>query len=176
MTIRRNQLLPPDFFCQREGCAGEGFGLRPLFAVEGEFCQVACVNGNAFLIIVFLRNAQGFAVVALGGGVVLVGAFRPSQVVQRAGDIVAFGGEGAADFQHFAVGGDGGGVVLSQFVTDSAQSDGDGFLARRGVFPVGCGAGGAGQDFVRLVAGVIRHPRLVGAPARLVFIPRREGA
>jgi hypothetical protein len=51
VTIAGNQLLPPDFFCQREGFAGKGLGFRPLLAVEGECCQVACVNGNAFMVI-----------------------------------------------------------------------------------------------------------------------------
>ena len=37
VTIARNQLLPPDFFCQREGFAGEGLGFCPLLAVKGEF-------------------------------------------------------------------------------------------------------------------------------------------
>ncbi len=50
VTIAGNQLLPPDFFCQREGFAGEGLGFCPLLAVEGEFCQVACVDGNAFIV------------------------------------------------------------------------------------------------------------------------------
>ena len=66
----------------------------------------------------FLRNAQGFAVVALGGRVIFVVLFRVCQIVQCDGDIVAFGGDGAKDFQRFAVGGDGGGVVFVQFVTD----------------------------------------------------------
>ena len=41
VTIDGNQLLPSDFFCQREGFAGEGLGFCPLLAVEGERCQVA---------------------------------------------------------------------------------------------------------------------------------------
>jgi hypothetical protein len=36
VTIARNQILPPDFFCQHEGFAGKGLGFRPLLAVKGE--------------------------------------------------------------------------------------------------------------------------------------------
>lgn len=72
VTIAGNQLLPPDFFCQREGFAGKGLGFCPLLAVEGEFRQVAESSGDVFLIIVFSRNAQAFAVVALGGRVIFV--------------------------------------------------------------------------------------------------------
>jgi hypothetical protein len=54
VTITGNQVLPPDFFCQREGFAGEGLGFCPLLAVEGEFCKVACEIGNEFIVFDYL--------------------------------------------------------------------------------------------------------------------------
>jgi hypothetical protein len=59
VTIAGNQLLPPDFFCQREGFAGEGLGFCPLLAGEGE-PLVACECGGGFIVFDYLRNAQGF--------------------------------------------------------------------------------------------------------------------
>ncbi len=60
VTIAGNQLLPPDFFCQREGFAGEGLGFCPLLAVEGECRQVACEMAmrSSFLIIFAMRRAS----------------------------------------------------------------------------------------------------------------------
>lgn len=81
VTIAGNQFLPPDSFCQCEGFAGKELGFCPLLAIEGEFRQIAYEGGDAFLKIDFLRNAQGFAVVALGGGVIIVFTFYFRQKV-----------------------------------------------------------------------------------------------
>ena len=79
------------------------------------------------------------------------------------------------DFQRFAVGGDGGGVVFVQFVTESAQVDGNRFIARCAVLPVFGGAGGACQHFGGLVAEVVSHPCLICSPACVLFIVGGEG-
>ena len=112
-TIPCNQLLPPNFFCQREGFAGEGLGFCPLLTVEGKCCQITCVIGDTLLLTNFLCNAQGFTVVALGGGVIFVFAFCFCQVVQHASDIITFRGNVAAYFQRLAEGNDGGGIIFS---------------------------------------------------------------
>ena len=91
MTIARNQLLPPNFFCQREGFAGEGIGFCPLLAVEGESRQIACKFSNSFLRMNILCNSHGFAVIVFGGGVVFVCVFCLRQIVQVNGYIIAFG-------------------------------------------------------------------------------------
>ena len=49
VTIAGNQLLPPTFSASGRDFAGKGLGFRPLLAVEGEFCQVACVRWQCLL-------------------------------------------------------------------------------------------------------------------------------
>jgi len=102
-------------------------------------------------------NPQGLAVVPLSSVEVVGVFFGIGECVEVGGDIPCLAAQAAVKLDSFAIGHDGGGIILCQLVPHAAQAAGSGPLVGVGLCltPMGFGAMRAGQHLGRLLAELV---------------------